>query len=389
MATSRFQTFLKDWNSQHFPWSIAWVQGVLPHSDNESVIDFEGTMCFGSTKHFDPVFDLASLTKVVGAGTLLVDTARQLGLELDTFFEQSIAQLASRTSARPDSLLAEAAQRMGELTLRSLLEHRSGFAAHELIWGGRPAAGSREERWRFALPRLVQHLQSGAALASANTVYSDLGFLVLNLVCEQIWKQDIDSRWKAWRVSHLDAWIQARPYQNQDVILQYGTAGIDPARVMPTEARHTVGEVNDDNAAALGGVASHAGLFGNVRGLRAWLEVIWNCAQNQRAYQAWVSPNQRKDSVHDRFYFGWDQAQDSQSSHAGENFPAGVIGHLGYTGTALWWHPLTGRFGVLLTNRVHSSEGLGGRLNHDALADSKQMVYQLRRAFFTDLWERQ
>jgi len=139
-----------------------------------------------------------------------------------------------------------------------------------------------------------------------------------------------------------------------------------------TEDRHALGEVNDDRAFSLGGIASHAGLFGTSADVWKFLQATLECFHAEPKLKSWLLPQSEQ-----RFFGGWDQPSNPKESSAGEGWPTGVIGHLGYTGTALWWHPPTKVGAVLLTNRIYPSDSI----------ESKAVIKELRREFFSCLWQ--
>jgi CubicO group peptidase (beta-lactamase class C family) len=120
------------------------------------------------------------------------------------------------------------------------------------------------------------------------------------------------------------------------------------------------GEVHDENAFALGGVAPHAGLFSTGADLARFAQAM---------LYGGVYGTQRilKPSTLQRFTrraelvpessraLGWDTPSGESSS--GRYFSANSFGHLGFTGTSLWIDPEREIFIVLLTNRIHPSRG--------------------------------
>jgi CubicO group peptidase (beta-lactamase class C family) len=162
--------------------------------------------------------------------------------------------------------------------------------------------------------------------------------------------------------------------QPMDVFLEervYGPLGMKdtgflPAvelrdRIAPTEddpwRGYVVrGEVHDENAHALGGVAPHAGVFSTAPDVARFLQMILNGGvfAHQRIVsrdivEAWTKKAGIPDS--DRA-IGWD-TKSAEKSSAGRFFSPDSFGHLGYTGTSMWVDPERELFVVLLTNRVH------------------------------------
>jgi CubicO group peptidase (beta-lactamase class C family) len=110
------------------------------------------------------------------------------------------------------------------------------------------------------------------------------------------------------------------------------------------------GEVHDENAAALGGVAAHAGLFGTAAAVGAaarwWLRELAAGGAAPFVERSSVPGSSRA--------LGWDSMLPSSS--CGSLMSATAIGHTGFTGTSLWLDPARDRYFVLLTNRVHAQQ---------------------------------
>jgi CubicO group peptidase (beta-lactamase class C family) len=132
------------------------------------------------------------------------------------------------------------------------------------------------------------------------------------------------------------------------------------ARTAPTERdpwRHRllVGEVHDENAAALGGVAGHAGLFGTAPAVGAFARHLFQILDGRTGVVAEASLRHfvaRREGVPDSSRaLGWDTMLPTSS--CGTRMSAAAFGHTGFTGTSLWLDPSTGVYVVFLTNRVH------------------------------------
>ena len=151
---------------------------------------------------------------------------------------------------------------------------------------------------------------------------------------------------------------------------------------MPDDRRRgraLVGEVHDDYAAALGGVAGHAGLFGTRAGVGAFARAVLRGARGGSAGPAPFAPAMvaafaTKTTVPGSSRaLGWDTMLPTSS--CGERMSRRAFGHVGFTGTSLWIDPERDRYYVLLTNRVCGGGSLDDmrtvrRAFHDALADA-------------------
>ena len=133
-------------------------------------------------------------------------------------------------------------------------------------------------------------------------------------------------------------------------------------RIAPTEhdpwrGRLLIGEVHDENAAALGGIAGHAGLFGTAAAVGAYARHLLQVldgrtgAVRRGTLEEFVS--RRSDVAGSSRALGWDTMLPTSS--CGSKMSARAFGHTGFTGTSLWVDPEKNVYVVLLTNRVHPS----------------------------------
>jgi CubicO group peptidase (beta-lactamase class C family) len=145
----------------------------------------------------------------------------------------------------------------------------------------------------------------------------------------------------------------------------------------PRRGRRLVGEVHDTYAAALGGVAGHAGLFGSAPAVAAFARLVLRAALGESLPQPFT------DAAVARFTtrgtvpgssraLGWDTMLPTSS--CGTRMSASAFGHVGYTGSSLWIDPARDRYFVLLTNRACGGGTVDEmrevrRAFHDALGD--------------------
>jgi CubicO group peptidase (beta-lactamase class C family) len=169
-------------------------------------------------------------------------------------------------------------------------------------------------------------------------------------------------------------------------VLSYG---VDPALrgiTAPTlpldedirRGRRLVGEVNDNYAAALGGIAGHAGLFATAAGVSAFARLVLRAARGDSSAAPPFSPalvnraTKRSDVLRSSRGLGWDTMLPTSS--CGSRMSHAAFGHVGFTGTSLWIDPTRDRYFVLLTNRACGGGTLAAirevrRAFHDAVAD--------------------
>jgi CubicO group peptidase (beta-lactamase class C family) len=142
--------------------------------------------------------------------------------------------------------------------------------------------------------------------------------------------------------------------------------------------RSLVGEVHDNYAAALGGVAGHAGLFGTATAVGTFAGAVLRAARGSSEVPPPLSPDSvalftaRSSVPGSSRALGWDTMLPSSS--CGTRMSAAAFGHVGFTGTSLWIDPPRDRYVVLLTNRAYGGGSLDAmrdvrRAYHDSLGD--------------------
>ena len=280
------------------------------------------------------IYDLASLTKVLATTALMAGEVASGRVRLNDRVRHWI-----------ESWTGEERQ---IVTLRDLLEHASGLPAHRKYYQ------SRRGRASFELAICEEPLDYPPRTQS---LYSDPGFMLLGFAIENAAGQALDSQFDRWRERELGADVELRFRPGQDwfdrIAPTENTPGGDVRR----------GEVHDENAAALGGVAAHAGLFGTAAAVGAsarW----WMRAPSLALFSAKTTvPNSSR-------ALGWDTMLPTSS--CGSKMSASAIGHTGFTGTSLWIDPANDLYVVILTNRVHPTRDGDGiqdvrRAVHDAI----------------------
>jgi serine-type D-Ala-D-Ala carboxypeptidase len=271
------------------------------------------------------LFDVASLTKVVATTTMAM-----------ILYERGLLDLeAPVTAIVPEFAAADARRR--DVTLRMLLAHRSALPAYEKLF---LRASTREE---------LLHLAFGTPLAGSpgtRAEYSDIGFIILSVALERLADEALDS------------------FCQREI---FGPLGMThttfkPAHdlkdsIVPTaddrSFRHRIvqGEVQDENASILGGVAGHAGLFSTAEDLASFAHALLNGGHPILRPET-VELFSRREPLPEGTSraLGWDTP--SASSQSGKYFSARSFGHLGYTGTSLWIDSARRLSITLLTNRT-------------------------------------
>jgi CubicO group peptidase (beta-lactamase class C family) len=298
---------------------------------------------------FETSFDLASLTKPLATAAALMVLTDEGRLRPESTLGEVLPVAWLPPDKRP-------------LTLTQLIAHRSGLPAwepfyQEVLKAPREARGSLLPRLAAAAPLVHQ--------PDTATLYSDLGFMLLQAVVEAISGIGLDRfcREQIYRPLGLNT-LGFRPIPcrgtTRRATQEGGHAG-PPLLYAATETglidgRNIFGEVHDENAWAAGGVAGHAGLFGRGRGVFSLVAALYRAYQGHsglpfspatvRRFFLPVAPGARA--------LGFDvpSAEAAQCS-AGRFFSPRSVGHLGFTGTSFWLDLELGQMIVLLTNRVH------------------------------------
>jgi CubicO group peptidase (beta-lactamase class C family) len=183
--------------------------------------------------------------------------------------------------------------------------------------------------------------------APGRIVYSDLGFILLGYILERVFESPLEAQARA---------LHARIGLEEHLAFSPPTgAPIAPTEVCPWRGRLLRGEVHDENAASLGGVSGHAGLFATLRGVCGYARAVLNCRLHSAAVIEYLSREHARAESPEclRRGFGWSLMSPGWSG--GDLLSPRSIGHTGFTGTGVWIDLERGRYSVLLTNRVHPS----------------------------------
>jgi CubicO group peptidase (beta-lactamase class C family) len=193
---------------------------------------------------------------------------------------------------------------------------------------------------------------------ASQCLYSDLGFIVLGELVATVTGMTLD-RFCLERI-YKPLGLSASGFID---LSELKTGSLEPVRqaIAPTEhcpwrKKVLCGEVHDDNAFAMGGVAGHAGLFASARDIHGLLACLSRCLRGADSFlpQSIVEEFLTKDdSVENAsFALGWDMPSPGKSASGGAFSPR-TVGHLGFTGTSIWWDLEKSCYIILLTNRVH------------------------------------
>lgn len=300
------------------------------------------------------VFDIASLTKVIATTSLILLAHHEGVCRLD----DSLQRLYPETVKMP----------LGAVTVRQLLAHSGGLAAWAPLYQSLCPSGPQIGDVMTVLARRRQAkdliLQMPLVYpAGSQVLYSDLGFILLGDWLETHYRQSLQRLFLDRVARPLGLCATAyRPMGGTSPLPTH------PLAYAATEActwrgRVLVGEVHDENAWAMGGVAGHAGLFATAQDVWCFMRALLDTASGKRT---WLPPTllheswQRYANVPGSTRaLGWDTPTPGASS-AGTWFSPRSIGHLGFTGCSVW-SDLTHQVTVVLcTNRVHPTRHATG-----------------------------
>jgi CubicO group peptidase (beta-lactamase class C family) len=292
----------------------------------------------------ETIYDLASLTKVIGTTTAAMVLYDQGKLDLDAKVQKYV----------PDFV----GWKKDQVTVRMLLAHRGGLAPGRVLW--KKAKSPAQAREMVVTTKL-------ATTPGRMMMYSDLGADILGFVVEAAAGERIDKFLERRVFGPLG--MHNTMYRPADS-LKYRIA---PTEVYPPRGYPLRGEVHDENAWALGGIAGHAGLFSTAGDLAIFAQMLLNGGEYlgvRIVADSTVKLFTRE--VGEGRALGWEVANGEHG--AGDYFDAHAFGHTGFTGTSLWIDPDRDMFVVLLTNRVHAARA---RRPSVVIADVRQDVADL------------
>ena len=375
--------------------------------------DALGTLTFdagSSSARLDTAFDLASLTKVIATTTVLMELVRTARVRLDDPVSGFFNEWRGTDRER--------------VTVRDLLEHASGLAARLV---DAPPKSRRE--FEHDICRMALEYEP-----RTQSIYSDLDFILLGFLAadrggaslpelfDQIAAQ-IRLKADPTTVSSDPTTVSSDPTtvsSDPTTVSSYVRSGFPPTPSAPAwpnrsaeraeagsrtgeiasltfdlapdwgklaaptlplpedsrRGRSLAGEVHDNYAAALGGAAGHAGLFGTAPAVGAFARIVLRAARGGRGLPLPFSPELVAQFTTESTVpgssraLGWDTMRPTSS--CGTQMSPNAFGHVGFTGTSLWVDPGRDRYFVLLTNRACAGGSLDEmravrRSFHDAL----------------------
>ena len=318
----------------------------------------------------DTLFDLASVTKIIVETSFLVLV--QAGkVRLESNLADVIREFAAinpreisggqdphtREFLSIDSEYSGSSVDVSQVTFKHLLTHSSGLPPWRAVYllAGEdapkpPTPGHRyeEERWHNGLAAMLGFPFVGPV---ADTVrYTDIGIMLLGEAVARLHGARLDRAISDLVLNPLDLGsFTYNPVKN----------GVSMNKIVPTEIdsswrkRRVWGEVHDENACGVGGIAGHAGLFATATDVarfgQAWFS---GDSRLKVGKQLRETATQLQAQGQFRMGLGW-MLKAAEDSSSGDLYHASSYGHTGFTGTSLWIDPHQQLVTALLTNRVY------------------------------------
>jgi serine-type D-Ala-D-Ala carboxypeptidase len=283
------------------------------------------------------LFDLASVTKAVATTTMAM-----------ILYERGLLELEAPVSGTIPEFLRGDDPRRHAVTFRMLLTHSSGLLAYEKLF---LKAQSRDELLTaaFSMPLTAD--------PGTRAEYSDIGFIILGIALERIAGEPLDTFCRREIFGPLGMSNTTFNPPRELLAKIPPTADERDGDTSSTKPRSTFrkriiqGEVQDENAFVLGGVAGHAGLFSTAEDVTRFAHVMLSGGSPILRPETIALFTRREGSpVGTSRALGWDTP--SAPSQSGMQFGPRSYGHLGYTGTSLWIDPDRQLSITLLTNRT-------------------------------------
>lgn len=271
------------------------------------------------------LYDLASLTKIIGTTTAIAQAMieKRFSLKTSPFVEWP------------------------NVCIENLLAHTAGFVAHRKFYDDAEINGmSFLESKKYIYEKLFKEI----VLSNNNRLYCDLGFMLLGYLLENIYKSPLEEIFNRIFLEH--SW-HFKFFASKKNSMYYPS--VAPTGMCDKRKKLIQAQVHDLNCYYMGGLAGHAGLFGDILQVAKIARFFLSCYQNPH------TPLQKVLNYFIINRLGFDHRTSNGSTKA---FSRLAFGHFGFTGTSLWVDPSLcskkGAFVILLSNRVFKSDKQDG-----------------------------
>ncbi len=278
-------------------------------------------------------YDLASLTKIIFTNSAMMLLADRGDLAINEPINKTLPWFNHRN-----------------IITRELLSHSAGMTWWKPIYKQMKPKLSVSERWEL----LKKILNSEKPKKQPKAVYSDLDYFLLAFYMEKIFEKPLSEIWALvqdeLKLSGIHFCIGNKPKFSRNLYA--------PTESCPWRHKTLRGEVHDDNTWSLGGVSSHAGLFGSIDELDKWFLSMRASYLNKGAISSKTVKTFWKRAIPPSkgdWALGYMMPSRGKGvfSSAGKYFSKASIGHTGFTGTSFWYDPVKDFSVMILSNRVY------------------------------------
>lgn len=332
---------------------------ILVAKDGQVVYNrFYGHQTYDSSSPLvdtNTVYDLASLTKVTATTFAIMKLVDVGKVKLDDRLSRYLTYLKHTNKSR--------------ITIREALSHFGRLKAFDACW--KNISGVSKDS-------VIQQIVTSTLEPRRKYVYSDFGFILLADLVEHVSGQS------------LDVFMQQQFYDPMRMTnttflpLQHG---IDISRIAPTETNPDKrtgtlrGEVHDPNAAVMGGVAGHAGLFSTATDLsKLYIMLLNGGVYHGRRYlsQDVISTFNKQYYARygNRRALGYDKPINPPHGNTAPQVSQSSFGHTGFTGTMVWADPEHRLVYIFLSNRVHPSSKENKLAAMNIRTDVQSLIYK-------------
>jgi CubicO group peptidase (beta-lactamase class C family) len=291
----------------------------------------KGQLALGKTYDF---YDLASLTKIIFTASCSMQHFAQFPREL----KQPISEILPWWR--------------GQTTPFQLLTHTAGLDWWQPYYKKLKGPMRHQQRWA-ALEKLLANAKSKRPESNGKAVYSDLDLWMLGAYLQARRQMPLLQLWQ----SVHDGMGLKNIFFNIDNKTKIAKSRFAPTEDCKWRKRVLQGEVHDENTWALGGVAPHAGLFGDLESVSDYaLKLRSSFLGLPRAVLPRASVRAFTRRRLPRVQGDWGlcfMKPSKGKASCGRHFHATSFGHTGFTGTSIWFDPKQDLLVVVLSNRVH------------------------------------
>jgi serine-type D-Ala-D-Ala carboxypeptidase len=278
-------------------------------------------------------YDLASLTKIIFTNSAMMIAHDREQFRLNQSIDKELPWFRFRN-----------------IIIKDIMSHSAGMTWWKPIYKQMSSKLSVSERWEL----LKKILNSEKPKKQKQAVYSDLDYFLLAFFMEKIYQKPLLDIWSdvqgKLELSGLHFCVGNQPKFSRNLYA--------PTESCPWRKKTLRGEVHDDNTWSLGGVSSHAGLFGSIDEVDEWFLSMRASYFNKgpiasktlKKFWSRAIPSSKGDWA--LGYMMPSKGHGSFSS-AGKYFSKKSIGHTGFTGTSFWYDPVDDFSVTVLSNRVH------------------------------------